>query len=88
MALARLIDAAGRPGTSGIVELYTAEVVAFRGKSDEAFNWLALAKRQTRNDRGDDPSWWTRLQMRLSPFLKPLHSDERWAAMIGDPEKA
>ncbi|HSC08763.1 MAG TPA: tetratricopeptide repeat protein [Steroidobacteraceae bacterium] len=87
-ALARLVDASGRPGASGIVELYTAEVFAFRGKSDEAFNWLALAKRQTRNERGPDPSWWIRQEMRLSPFLKPLHSDKRWTAMAGEPERA
>ena len=87
-ALARLEDASGGADPLGIVELYTAEVFAFRGKNDEAFKWLALANLQTRSGRGPDPGWQTRVLMRLSPLLKPLHSDKRWAPLVADPEGA
>jgi hypothetical protein len=49
-----------------------AEVFAYRGESDEAFKWLEAAKQLPPERR--QPEW----VLRLSPFLKPLHSDERW----------
>lgn len=57
-----------------------AEVYAYRGEIDEAFKWLQTAKKY-RNEsrlRAWRPLW----AMRLSPFLKPLHTDARWDAWV------
>ena len=64
-----------------------AEVYAFRGMTEEAFQTLKSVKEAV--DR-DEPSvaselWSWQLEMRVSPFLKPLHDDPRWKAMMVEP---
>jgi hypothetical protein len=47
--------------------------MAFRGRVDEAFEWLELAYEQ--RDNGIT-------EMMTSPFLRPLHPDARWPAFL------
>jgi TolB-like protein/DNA-binding winged helix-turn-helix (wHTH) protein/Tfp pilus assembly protein PilF len=65
-----------------------AEVYAFRGLSDEAF--AALQERNEMLKRPKDwelPRIWNfQDEMRLSPFLKPLHADPRWEALMAKPD--
>lgn len=59
-----------------------AEVYAYRGEIDEAFKWLQTATEKYRDDtrlRAGRRQPWV---MRLSPFLKPLHTDPRWDAWV------
>jgi tetratricopeptide (TPR) repeat protein len=78
-ALARLIVAA-KPGSTPENELRIAEVYAFRGDLKEARRWLATAERNTRRGGEVIPDLWLTSEIRLSPFLTPLHSDRRWQA--------
>ena len=50
-----------------------AEVHAFRGETDEAFDWLRRACDQ--NDPGV-------FQLQLNPMLASLHDDPRWQALL------
>ena len=55
-----------------------AEVHAFRGESDDAFQWLQAAPSSDVDES----------RIRYSPLLKSLHQDPRWSARIesmGDP---
>jgi len=59
-----------------------AEVYAYRGEIDEAFNWLQTVTEWYRDKtylRAGPRQPWV---MRLSPFLKPLHTDARWDAWV------
>jgi hypothetical protein len=47
--------------------------MAFRGRLDEAFEWLELAYEH--RDNGI-------VEMMTSPFLRPLHADIRWPALL------
>ena len=59
-----------------------AEVYAFRGETELAFDWLAVAAQQVRS--GDPfPSRMPPLAMLQSPILRPLQADPRWQARIG-----
>lgn len=67
-------------GTSDPFRL--AEVYAYRGEIDEAFKWLQTATEKHRDEplrAGRRGQPWL---MRLSPFLKPLHTDARWDAWV------
>ncbi len=46
-----------------------AEVYAFRGETDNAFEWLRTSRSQLGISR----------VLYASPFLKPLQADPRWA---------
>jgi TolB-like protein/DNA-binding winged helix-turn-helix (wHTH) protein/Flp pilus assembly protein TadD len=81
-ALARLISLSEAPDPEAVVKLSIAEVYAFRGDDDEAFEWLALAIRQTREDRAVTSGWWTTLEIHISPLLKRLHTDPRWQSLL------
>jgi adenylate cyclase len=50
-----------------------AESMAFRGRHDEAFEWLEMAHEH--RDNGIT-------EMMTSPFLRPLHADARWPAFL------
>ena len=59
-----------------------AEVYAFRGETERAFDWLAVAAHQVRS--GDRfPSRSPPLAMLQSPILRPLQADPRWQARLG-----
>ena len=58
--------------------LRIAEVYAFRGQPDLAFEWLrAAAERDGLYRCGESTCWPLEMAERL-PFLAPLHSDPRW----------
>ncbi len=65
MALDELIESYGAENPHRIAEVY-----AYRGESDAAFNWLqkAVANRALKTPR----------LMQISPFLDSLHTDPRW----------
>ncbi len=81
-ALARLIALSEQPRTDVEVKLLVGEVYAYRGMNDEAFEWLNLVSRQTRDDRAVRPAWWIQEELPLSPFLQPLHEDPRWQSLL------
>jgi tetratricopeptide (TPR) repeat protein len=57
-----------------------AEVYAFRGDTDEAFNWL---RRGLSVEVEDCPlsECWPESWVAMLPLLRPLHGDSRWAAI-------
>jgi len=67
-ALARLTE-----GTADTAAYQIAEVHAYRGEKDRAFEWLERAHRQR------DPGLST---LRSDPFLANLHGDPRWSAFV------
>lgn len=76
-ALAELIRA-----TRGREAYRVAEVYAFRGETELAFEWLEVAARQVRG--GDQfPPQHSPLAMQQSPILRPLQADPRWQARLG-----
>ncbi len=70
-ALAALAAQAGATNAALIAEVY-----AFRGEVDLAYQWLERAVSQTRRNQTEPgkPIEW----IRLSPFLAPLSADPRW----------
>jgi TolB-like protein/Tfp pilus assembly protein PilF len=87
-ALARLIrrrSAAADSIVDGVMdEIRLAEVQTFRGMTEEAF--ATLARKKDALERGpasERPvASYFQNEAHLSPFLKALHSDPRWAAFI------
>ena len=65
-----------------------AEVYADRGQRDAAFELLATEYREIERNRATRPRalWYFQDEMRLSPYLKPLHSDPRWAQVATIPD--
>ena len=65
-----------------------AMVHAFRGEPDAAFEALdaILARFRTWEDRAMGRHFI--VELRLSPFLRPLHADPRWASWIQSTEQA
>jgi tetratricopeptide (TPR) repeat protein len=68
-------------------DIRLAEVYAFRGKIEDAFR--ELQNLQDAIDR-DEPGmvsqiWSWQVELRVSPFLKPLHADPRWTALLTEP---
>jgi TolB-like protein/Flp pilus assembly protein TadD len=67
-ALARLVE-----GSADTAAYQIAEVYAYRGENDRAFEWLERARRQR------DPGLGT---LRSDPFLANLQGDPRWIAFV------
>jgi hypothetical protein len=67
-ALTQLIKDAAETAADQIADVY-----AYRGDKDKAFEWLERARRQ--RDAGL-PS------LRVDPYLKNLHDDPRWNAFL------
>jgi TolB-like protein/tetratricopeptide (TPR) repeat protein len=67
-ALARLTE-----GFADTAAYLIAEVYAYRGDKDRAFEWLERARRQRDGSLGF---------MRCDPFLAKLHGDPRWIAFL------
>ncbi len=65
-----------------------AEVYAFRGLHDEAFARLTTTQKTLEAAKGTQPysPWYFQRELRLSPFLKPLHNDPRWFALVERPD--
>ena len=75
-AMQRLISSAQLGGA-----VRSAEVHAFRGDSEQAFNALQTAHTRITRDSWSSPDWIWIWQLRFSPFLRPLHADPRWLQM-------
>lgn len=73
--------------SAGTPDIHLAEAYAFRGMTDQAFQALeGLQVAVDRDDPADASKIWTwQIEMRVSPFLKPLHADRRWAALMTEP---
>lgn len=80
--LARLLALATRPDADMLAKVAVAEVYTFRGNSDEAFKWLALASQQAREDRGDMQELQMTQEINVSPFFNRLHADPRWQPVL------
>jgi tetratricopeptide (TPR) repeat protein len=76
-ALQRLIAGGG-----SVAARLAADVYARRGRLDEAFQWLQKGLQQARARPGNlvEPVWV--FDVRLSPFLVPLHGDPRWERLM------
>ena len=77
--------AAGTLDTIDVVHL--AEVHAFRGRIDEAFNVLLDYEEQLERNRKQNPLELRNFQdeIRMAWLLKPLHADPRWADLTALP---
>ena len=67
--------------------IWLAEALALRGRNEEAFASLLRARDGLRRDQ----SILVRVylfqnEMRLAPFLKPLHGDARWTKLLAMPK--
>ena len=64
-----------------------AEVYAFRSMNGQAFQVLQDRKEALQRAHGRDSGhvWYLQHESRLSPFLKTMHSDPRWAAFMAEP---
>src|SRR5207244_10394710 len=67
-ALTRLIESSADTAAYQIAEVY-----AYRGEKDRAFEWLERARRQLDPGLGG---------LRLDPFLANLQKDPRWIAFV------
>ena len=81
-ALSRLVALAEGSDTDALVSLSVAEVYAFRGETDRAFDWLARARRPGSERDLLGASYRSTIEMRLSPFLTSLHGDPRWQPLL------
>ena len=90
-AYARLLaqqgDVTEGVGSDIMDDVRLAEVQAFRGQDDGAFATLNGKKAALFQRWGTtNPAvWYLQLESKLSPFLKRLHTDPRWAEFISPP---
>ncbi len=82
VTLGRLVAASTKK-----VDIRLAEVFAFRGMFDEAFRTLEpLLEAIEQNEASAASQVWSwQVELRVSPFLKPLHGDPRWQALLVEP---
>lgn len=69
------------------VNIRLAESYAFRGMIDQAFRALDGFRQILESDEPSMASqiWSWQLEMRVSPFLKPLQADPRWQPLMVEP---
>ena len=69
------------------VDVRLAEVYAYRGMREQAFGALAgVAEAIELNDGAMASQLWSwQVEMRVSPFLRPLHDDPRWQQLMVEP---
>lgn len=81
-ALARVVARASAP-----VDVRLAEVYAYRGMQEKAFKaLLGVADAIERNERAEASQLWSwQVEMRVSPFLRPLHDNPRWQQLMVEP---
>ena len=90
-AYARLLaqqgDVTESVGSDIMDDIRLAEVQAFRGQDDGAFATLNGKKSALFQRWGTTIPvvWYLQLEAKLSPFLKRLHGDPRWAEFISPP---
>jgi TolB-like protein/DNA-binding winged helix-turn-helix (wHTH) protein/Tfp pilus assembly protein PilF len=73
--------------STSAVDVRLAEVYAFRGMTEEAFNTLQGLLEAIERDEPANASqiWSWQVELRVSPFLKSLHGDPRWDALLYEP---
>jgi TolB-like protein/DNA-binding winged helix-turn-helix (wHTH) protein/thioredoxin-like negative regulator of GroEL len=80
--LARLLALDTTSDLHSRVPVDIAAVYAVKNEPDQAFKWLELARRHLQSKdmaiAGKELTW----DLRLSPFLEPLHADPRWNALL------
>ena len=81
-ALGRLVGQSKAP-----VDIRLAEVYAFRGMNDRAFESLqGLQDAVDRNAATEASQLWSwQVELRVSPLMTPLHDDARWRALLVEP---
>ena len=64
-----------------------AEVYAFRDMKEAAFAELESIRKAVERDdpRMASQLWSWQVELRVSPFLRPLHADPRWAGLVFEP---
>ena len=82
-ALERLVEQL----RTGPVDIRLAEVYAFRGMTDRAFETLRGVQAAVNRDAAAEASqlWSWQVELRVSPFMEPLHDDPRWRAVLVEP---
>jgi len=73
--------------STAAVDVRLAEAYAFRGMTEEAFSSLQGLLEAIERDEPAYASqvWSWQVELRVSPFLKPLHGDPRWKALLYEP---
>lgn len=76
----KLVAAASSEAAFCLADLY-----AYRGDAEESLRWLAESQRRLRAELGtvQSPRRWASLA-HTSAFLRPLHADPRWAALLDE----
>ena len=74
--------------STAAVDIRLAEVYAYRGLTEEAFTTLGGLLEAVQLDEPAYASqvWSWQVELRVSPFLKSLHGDPRWDALLYEPE--
>jgi serine/threonine-protein kinase len=84
--LARLTALAQKPETddevAAAVAVAIAEVYAARKDPDRAFAWLDKARLHAHGQPEALPGWVMHENLQVTPYLKPLHADPRWAGLL------
>jgi TolB-like protein/Tfp pilus assembly protein PilF len=78
--VARAAESRLLAGTDPADAVRLAELYAHRKQGDEAFRWMNVAYDRLGPNPWLSDEWQWVYQLRLSPFLKPLHAEERWPA--------
>jgi len=83
-------DAALRRLVAGFrppLDIRLAEVFAFRGMTNQAFEALRGIREAIDRNKASEASqlWSWQVELRVSPFLKALHDDPRWQALLVEP---
>jgi adenylate cyclase len=80
--LERLIAETQAPDFDPNLPLAIAELNAARNAPDLAFQWLDRALPRTDLQRKLKPYWVVLEDLQTSPYLRPLHTDPRWAELL------
>jgi TolB-like protein/DNA-binding winged helix-turn-helix (wHTH) protein/Tfp pilus assembly protein PilF len=74
--------------STAAVDIRLAEVYAYRGMTEQAFSALKGLLEAIERDEPDKASqvWSWQVELRVSPFLKSLHRDPRWDALLYEPD--
>jgi serine/threonine-protein kinase len=79
--LARLLAQAEKLNSDPEIAVAIAELYAAKKDPDRAFEWLDRARLRSVESRAS-PSWLLHDNLQLVPYLKSLHVDPRWDALL------
>lgn len=80
--LARLLALGEAPDPAWGAALAIAELYAVRNDPDQAFKWLDITRWRLASTGMPVPDREMKRNLRMAPFLKPLHADPRWVALL------